>query len=103
MSRWKNWTGAVATVVLLTASSCASWTPEQKEYTAYGAAGGALAGGGVGCGVAALESGSAKGYEIGCPAGVFGGALIGGAIGYLLAPKEAPYVAPPPPPPPPPP
>ena len=46
MSRWKNWTSAAATVVLLTASSCASWTPEQKEYTAYGAAGGALAGGG---------------------------------------------------------
>ena len=53
MISWKNWIGAGATVVLLTVSSCASWTPEQKEYTAGGAAAGALIGGGLGCGIAA--------------------------------------------------
>ena len=35
--KWKNWIGAAASVALLTVSSCASWTPEQKEYTAVGA------------------------------------------------------------------
>ena len=105
MTSWKNWINAFAALALLTISSCASLTPEQKAYMAWGAAGGGLAGGGVGCGVAALDSGSAKGYEIGCPAGVVGGALLGAAVGYLMAPKEPPTFTPPssPPPPPPPP
>src|SRR5208337_4343682 len=42
---------AFATVALLMVSSCASWTPEQEEYTAIGADGGALVGGGVGCAI----------------------------------------------------
>ena len=95
MLKWKNWVGAVATVALMTVSSCATWSPQQVTYTEYGAAGGAIAGGGIGCGVAALENGSPKAYAIGCASGVAGGALIGGVIGYLLAPP-----APPPPPPP---
>ena len=103
MIRWKSWIGAAATVVLLMVSSCASWTPEQREYTAGGAAAGALIGGGLGCGIAAGTSGSAKSYEIGCPVGVVAGALIGAVNGYLLAPKPVPPAPPPPYPPPPPP
>jgi outer membrane protein OmpA-like peptidoglycan-associated protein len=38
--KWKNWVGAFATVVLLTVSSCASSTPEQKG-PAVGATGAA--------------------------------------------------------------
>jgi OmpA-OmpF porin, OOP family len=101
--RWKNWIGAGAIVALLTLSSCASWTPEQRTYTMGGAAAGALVGGGIGCGVAAGASGSAESYEIGCPTGVVMGALIGAVNGYLLAPKPAPPAPPPPPLPPPPP
>jgi outer membrane protein OmpA-like peptidoglycan-associated protein len=104
LKKWSNWVGAAATVALLTVSSCASMTPEQVTYTEYGAAGGALAGGAIGCGTAALSTGgTAKGYEIGCPSGVVGGALIGGIIGYFLAPKGLPPASPPPPPLPPPP
>ncbi len=77
-------------------------TPQQQHYTEAGAAGGALIGGGLGCGVAAINNvHSAEGYEIGCPTGVGMGALIGGTIGYLMAPKQV-QAAPPPPPPPPP-
>ena len=100
MIRWKNWLGAAAAVTLLMVSSCASWTPEQKKYTAYGAAGGALIGGGLGCGIAAGASGSAESYEIGCPTGIVMGALIGAVNGYLLTPKPVPPPPPPPPPPP---
>ena len=106
MFRWKNWIGAAASVALLMVSSCASWTPQQREYTEYGAAGGAFLGGGLGCGIAAATSGhsgvgkqGAAAFEIGCPVGVVGGALIGGTIGYLIAPKPAPPPLPPPPPP----
>src|ERR1700678_3068597 len=99
--KWKNWVGAFAAVALLALSSCASWTPEQREYTEDGAAGGALAGGGLGCGIAAIN-GSGEAYEIGCPTGVVMGALIGGLIGYVLAPPPRPIPPPPPPPPPPP-
>ena len=102
MYKSKNWVGAFVTVVLLTVSSCASWTPQQRQYTEYGVAGGALVGGGLGCGLAATN-GSAEAYEIGCPTGVVMGALIGGVAGYLMAPKPPPPPAPPPPPPPPPP
>jgi outer membrane protein OmpA-like peptidoglycan-associated protein len=101
VTSWKNWIGVGATVVLLTVSSCASWTPAQREYTLGGAAAGAVIGGGLGCGIAAGVSGSAKSYEIGCPTGVVVGALLGAVNGYLLAPKPAPPQAPPPPPPPP--
>src|SRR5208283_2381316 len=90
MFRWKNWIGAAASVALLTVSSCASWTPEQREYTAFGATGGALVGGGLGCGIAAGVSGSLESYKIGCITGVVMGALIGGVNGYLLAPKPVP-------------
>ena len=38
MYKWKNWIGVLATVVPLTVSSCSSWTPEQKDYTAIGGA-----------------------------------------------------------------
>jgi OOP family OmpA-OmpF porin len=103
VSKGKNWVSAFVAVVLLTVSSCSSWTPEQKKYTAIGAAGGALLGGGLGCGIAAATAGhghvgvqGAEAYEIGCPVGFVAGALIGGTVGYFLAPK-----APPPPPPPP--
>ena len=86
-------------------------TPQQQHYTEAGAAGGALIGGGLGCGVAAINNvHSAEGYEIGCPTGVGMGAIIGGTIGYLMAPKQMPPPPPrplpppqPPPPPPPPP
>ena len=97
MFRWKNWISAAATVALLMVSSCASWTPEQREYTTVGATSGALVGGGLGCGIAAGTSGSLESYKIGCITGVVMGALIGGTTGYLLAPKPVP---PPPPPPP---
>src|SRR5580692_5198441 len=103
VTSWKNWIGAGATVALLTVSSCASWTPAQREYTAGGAAAGAVIGGGLGCGIAAGISGSAESYEIGCPTGVVIGALLGAVNGYLLAPKPAPAPAAPPPQPPPPP
>ncbi len=109
MTSWKNWIGAGATVVLLTVSSCASWTPAQKEYTAGGAAAGALIGGGLGCGIAAGVSGSAKSYEIWMPdrrrdwcsdrsrQWLPAGAEAGPAV------CAAPATTPPPPPPPPPP
>ena len=97
MHRWKNWISAFATVVLLTVSSCASWTTQQKEYTAGGAAAGALVGGAIGCGIAAsIDDDDPTSYAIGCPIGVGAGAVLGGILGYLLAPKPVP---PPPPPP----
>ena len=78
MYKWKNWVGGFASVALLMLSSCAfNWTPQQQEYTLYGAGAGALLGGGLGCGIAAATSGhggvgvqGAKAYEIGCPVGV---------------------------------
>lgn len=74
-------------------------TPQQQHYTEAGAVGGALIGGGLGCGIAAANNvHSAEGYEIGCPTGVGMGALIGGTIGYLMAPKQVAAATPPPPP-----
>ena len=97
MYKWKNWVGAFATVVLLTVSSCASWTPEQNKYVTYGAAGGALVGGAIGCGIAAgVDYDDPTSYAIGCPIGIGAGAIIGGILGYYYAPKPVP---PPPPPP----
>src|SRR5215469_9930821 len=98
---WKKSVGICAALVLLTLSSCATWTPEQREWTAGGAAAGAVVGGGIGCGIAAGVSGSAESYEIGCPTGVVVGALLGAVNGYFLAPKPTPPAPPPPPPPPP--
>ena len=86
----------ISVAVLSMVAGCSSMTPQQQHYTEAGAAGGALIGGGLGCGVAAINNvHSAEGYEIGCPTGVGMGALIGGTIGYLMAPKAVP--APPPP------
>ena len=88
MHKWKSWIGAFAAVVLLTVSSCSSWTPEQREYTAVGATGGALIGGGAGCAIG-LESDEddAQTVGLGCGIGVLTGAVVGGIVGYLLAPK----------------
>jgi outer membrane protein OmpA-like peptidoglycan-associated protein len=91
-------------------SGCAM-SPAKRQGMLIGAGGGALIGGGIGCGVALAQPDSDDGeaLEIGCPAGVVGGAIIGGTIGYLLAqepappPPPPPPAAPPPPPPPPPP
>ena len=88
MYQWKNWVGAFATVVLLTVSSCSSWTPEQKEYTAVGATGGALVGGGIGCAIGLqTDEDDPKAVGLGCGLGVLTGAVVGGIAGYLLAPK----------------
>jgi outer membrane protein OmpA-like peptidoglycan-associated protein len=85
-------------------SGCAI-SPAKQRGMLIGAGGGAVIGGGIGCGVAAAQNDSDDGlaYEIGCPAGVVGGAIIGGAIGYFLAQEPAPPPPPPPPPPLPPP
>jgi OOP family OmpA-OmpF porin len=101
MKIWKKWVNALGTVALLTTYSCASWTPAQKEYTAIGAVGGGLVGGGIGCAIG-LESDEddPKTVGLGCGIGVLVGAITGGVLGYLNAPKPAPPPPPPPPPPP---
>ncbi len=81
-------------------SGCAL-SPAKRNGLVEGAAGGAVVGGAIGCGIAAsIDRDDPTSYAIGCPTGVVAGALLGGLLGYELA-KE-PVVAPPPPPPPPP-
>ena len=88
-----------ATLSLLSASACSTWSPEQKEYTAVGATAGALAGGGAGCAIGLeMDNDDTQTVGLGCGIGLLTGAVVGGTIGYLLAPRPAP---PPPPPPPP--
>jgi len=99
--KWKNWVSVLATIVLFTVSSCASWTQEQRTNTELGAAAGAFVGGGIGCGIAAaIDKDDPTSYAIGCPIGVGAGAIIGGVLGYYLTPKRLPPPPPPPPPPP---
>ena len=89
MYKWKNWVSAFATVVLLTVSSCASWTPEQKAYTAIGATGGALVGGGVGCAIGLnSDEDDSQTVALGCGIGVLTGAVVGG-ISRLPVGSEA--------------
>ena len=89
MTSWKNWIGVGATVVLLTVSSCASWTPEQRQNTELGAAAGAFVGGGIGCGIAAsIDYDDPTSYAIGCPIGVGAGAILGGLLGYYLTRRQ---------------
>jgi len=90
---------SLATLAMV--SGCAM-SPAKQRGMLIGAGGGALVGGGIGCGVAAGQPDADDGeaFEIGCPAGVVGGAIIGGAIGYFLAQEPAPPPPPPPPPPP---
>ena len=91
----KSGTYLIGIVILSMVAGC-SMTPEQQEYTAAGAAGGALVGGAIGCGTAAMiDDDDPTSYVIGCLIGVPTGALLGGVIGYWMAPS------PPPPPPPP--
>ena len=96
-------------IAILSMVAGCSMTPQQSQYTAAGAAGGALVGGGIGCAIAAsIDYDDPTSYSIGCPIGVGAGALIGGVIGYVLAPGPIPLPPPvpaslPPPPPPPPP
>ncbi len=103
--RKKSATCLIWIAILSMVAGC-SMTPQQTQYTAAGAAGGALVGGGIGCAIAAsIDYDDPTSYSIGCPIGVGAGALIGGVIGYVLAPGPIPLPPPvpasPPPPPPP--
>jgi OOP family OmpA-OmpF porin len=70
-------------------------TPQQTRYAAIGAAGGAIVGGGIGCGIAAAKDyDDQTSYSIGCPIGVGAGAVIGGVIGYVMAPGPTPVPSP---------
>src|ERR1019366_3265846 len=98
----KSGTYLIGIVILSMVAGC-SMTPQQQEYTAAGAAGGALVGGAIGCGTAAMiDDDDPTSYVIGCLIGVPTGALLGGVIGYWMAPSPVPSSPPPPPPPPPP-
>ena len=95
LARLLMWIAAVAMV-----SGCAM-SPAKRNGMLVGAGVGGLIGGGMGCGIAALQDDGteAEAYEIGCPVGVGVGAIVGGTIGYLMAQEP---LSPPPPPPPPP-
>ncbi|WP_333650811.1 OmpA family protein [Candidatus Binatus sp.] len=96
----KSGTYLIGIVILSMVAGC-SMTHEQQEYTAAGAAGGALVGGAIGCGTAAMiDDDDPTSYVIGCLIGVPTGALLGGVIGYWMAPSPVPSSPPPPPPPP---
>jgi outer membrane protein OmpA-like peptidoglycan-associated protein len=98
--RQKLGTYLIWIVILPMVAGC-SMTPQQKRYTAIGAGSGALVGGAIGCGTAAMiDDDDPTSYAIGCPIGVGVGALIGGVIGYATAPVPTPSPPPPPSPPP---
>ena len=75
---------------------------EREECIVASATAGALAGGGIGTGVALSKKHQSDYLEWVVPTGLAGGALIGGVAGYLLCPTPPPPAPPPPPPPPPP-
>ena len=72
----KSGTYLIGIAILSMVAGC-SMTPEQREYTEIGAAGGAIVGGGIGCGIAAgIDDDDPTSYAIGCPIGVGAGALL---------------------------
>ena len=98
LARLLMWVAALAMV-----SGCAM-SPAKRNGMLVGAGVGGLIGGGMGCGIAAIQDDGteSEAYEIGCPVGVGVGAIVGGTIGYLMAQEPPPPTPPPPPPPPPP-
>jgi len=86
--------------MVMIVSGC--WNVDRETSTMYGAAGGALVGGGFGCAFAGNLGGHSRDFAIGCPTGVVAGAVIGGLLGYafwgppptVTAPAKLPSPAP---------
>ena len=116
MSHWQKWlnrrTVSTALIVaMLSAAGCSSWTETQKHNVMVGAASGALIGGAIGCGTAAIHDTRVRRRVMRSAARLDDSRrpdwrqcrLPDGAKARTRSPRPAPVAAAAPPPPPPPP